>query len=30
MRKLEDNALEATLIVMLGDEEIARYDLSEE
>ena len=29
LEKLEENALEATLIVMLGDEEIARYDLSE-
>ncbi|MBY0121575.1 hypothetical protein [Bacillus sp. S/N-304-OC-R1] len=29
LEKLEDNALEANLIVMLGDEEIARFDLSE-
>lgn len=29
LEKLEDNALEATLIVMLGDEELARFDLSE-
>ena len=28
LEKLEDNALDATLIVMLGDKEIARFDLS--
>ena len=29
LEKLEDIALDATLIVMLGDKEIARFDLSE-
>ena len=29
LEKLKNNAFEATLLIMLGDEEIARYDLSE-
>ena len=29
LEKLKNNALEATLLVLLGDEEVARFDLSE-